>query len=71
MAWGCKHAGPCGWAESDGFEWWCETCERGGWMSEHPDLRPHEFQGRNDRPCEWCKLPDRNPIHDVAPKEKP
>lgn len=30
MSWGCKHAGPCGWAENDGYEWWCETCVRGG-----------------------------------------
>ena len=25
----------------------------------------HEFQGRLDRWCEVCNLPDRHPIHDT------
>ena len=29
--------------------------------------RPHEFAGREDRPCEQCGTPDRNPIHTRPP----
>ncbi len=28
--------------------------------------RPHEFAGREDRPCETCGTPDRNPIHTIS-----
>lgn len=31
---------------------------RAPWRTE-----PHDFQGRLDRWCELCNLPDRNPIH--------
>lgn len=27
---------------------------------------PHKFKGREDRPCEECNLPDRDPIHKDA-----
>lgn len=30
MAWGCKHDGPCGWAQREWREWWCDVCERSG-----------------------------------------
>ncbi len=34
MAWGCKHAGPCGWAVREPMgEWWCDECERAGYVS--------------------------------------
>jgi hypothetical protein len=35
-------------------------------LSTRPNVVPHEFQGRQDRWCEVCDLPDRHEVHKMS-----